>query len=84
MAAGQRSPSQQSDPALGAVAIPGTDQTFTVAVRAVYVATAGNLQCTMSDGSAVTFVGLLAGSVYPFAITSVVDAGTTITGHALT
>lgn len=81
--AGKKTPTEQSDPALGAVAIPGTDQTFTVPVRAVYVATAGNLECTMSDGTTATFVGLLAGVVYPFSITEVRDAATTITGHAL-
>lgn len=73
----------QSDPVIGAVAITGSDQTFTVHVRGVYVATAGNLECTFANGSAVTLIGLLAGVVYPFAITEIRDAGTTCTGHVL-
>lgn len=81
--AGKKTPTEQSDPALGVVAITGSDQTFTVPVRAVYVATAGNLECTMSDGTTATFVGLLAGQLYPFAITEIRDAATTITGHVL-
>lgn len=79
----KRTPTAQSDPALGAVAITGSDQVFTVPVRGVYVATAGNLECTMSDGTTPTFIGLLAGMVYPFAVTEIRDAATTITGHVL-
>jgi hypothetical protein len=82
--ASKRTPTSQSDPALGAVAITGSDQTFTVPVRGVYVATAGDLECTMSNDTTATFVGLLAGVIYPFAITAIRDAGTTITGHVLT
>lgn len=76
---------QQNDPAIGATSFAAaTDYTSLVGnVRAVYVATAGALQCVMADGSAVTFAGLLAGIVYPFKITSIVGAGTTATGHVL-
>ena len=77
-------PTDHSAPAVGAVAITGADQTFpNKQVRGVYVATAGNLECTMFDGSTATFVGLLAGVVYPFAILAIRDAATTITGHVL-
>lgn len=75
----------QSDPVIGATAFSAaTDYTsLTGRVRGVYIATAGTLQCVTADGSAVTFAGLTAGSVYPFAITSIVGAGTTATGHVL-
>ena len=80
----KQTPFNHTDPAVGVVAITGADQTFpNQSPRAVYVATAGNLECTMFDGSTATFVGLLAGVVYPFAITAIRDAATTITGHVL-
>ena len=68
-----------TDHAVGAVAITGSAQTFNPTCRAIMCGGAGNLQCVMVDGSAVTFVGLAAGQVYPFAIRSIVAAGTTIT-----
>lgn len=75
----------QSDPVIGATAfLAATDYTTLVGnVRGVYVATAGTLQCVLQDSSAVTFAGLAAGTIYPFAITSIVGAGTTATGHVL-
>ncbi len=73
----------QSDPAIGVVAITGADQSFSKRVRGIYVATAGDLACTMADGSSASFVGLLAGVVYPFCITAITDAGTSITGNVL-
>lgn len=55
-------------PAGGAEAIVnGT--TLTQPSRGVYVGGAGNLGCTLINGSTATFVGLLAGQVYPFRIT---------------
>lgn len=51
--------------------------------RGIYVATAGNLQCVMQDGSTLTFTGLLVGMVYLIAVRSIVGAGTTITGNIL-
>lgn len=55
-------------PASGAEAIVnGT--TLTNKSRGIYVGGAGNLGCTMTNGSTATFVGLLAGQVYPFRIT---------------
>jgi hypothetical protein len=73
----------QSDPAIGAIAITGSDQTIGRPARGVYVATDGDLACTMADGTTPTFVGLKAGAVYPFAIVAITDAGTSITGHVL-
>ena len=79
-------PLNHTDPAVGGVAVSGTaDQTFTDRIpRGIYIATAGDLKVDMADGTTtVTFVGLLAGSVYPFAFKKVYDTGTTIVGIAL-
>lgn len=55
-------------PAGGAEAIVnGTP--LTQPSRGIYVGGAGNLGCTMVNGSTATFVGLLVGQVYPFRIT---------------
>lgn len=75
-----RNPAVQSDPAVGAIAITGSDQTFTNPVRGVYCGGAGNLKVDMADGSSgVTFTGMLAGIVYPIAITKIYGSGTSIT-----
>ncbi len=74
----------RADPAIGAVAITTADQTFgDNRPRGVYVATAGDLAVDMANGNTVTFMGLLAGVVYPFAIIKIYDTGTSITGHVL-
>jgi hypothetical protein len=77
------SPPRTSDPAVGIVAITGANQTLAYTSRGVYVAPAGTLQCTFEDGSTGTLAGLAAGQVYPFAITAITGAGTSITGHVL-
>ena len=73
----------QSDPAIGVVAITGSDQSFSKRVRGVYVGTTGTLACTMADGTTAAFAGLLAGVVYPFCITKIYDVGTTAAGVVL-
>lgn len=73
-----------SDPAVGGIAFTGTaDVTFDQYTRGVYISTAGDLKVDMFDGSTVTFSGLLAGAVYPFAVLKVYDTGTTAAGVAL-
>lgn len=73
-----------SDPAVGGVAFTGTaDVTLDTYARGVYISTAGDLKVDLLDGSIVTFSNLLAGVVYPFAITKVYDTGTTAAGVAL-
>lgn len=55
-------------PAGGAEAIVnGT--TLTQPSRGIYVGGGGTLGCTMVNGTTATFVGLVAGQVYPFRIT---------------
>lgn len=82
----QPNPVDHTAPAVGAVAVSGTaDQTFTGRIpRGIYIATAGDLKVDMADGTTtVTFVGLLAGVIYPIAFKKVYDTGTTIVGIAL-
>jgi hypothetical protein len=74
-----------SDPATGAVAISygGGNQSLSTWGRGVYISTAGNLAVVMIDGTAVTFTGLLAGTIYPIAIKQVTQAGSTAAGLVL-
>lgn len=68
----------------GGLVIPGVGA-FTITpgnalvknTRAVYVGGAGNMAVTMSDGTSVTFVGLLAGLMYPLQLSAVAAGGTT-------
>jgi len=65
-------------PAGGAEAIVnGT--TLTQPSRGIYVGGAGNLGCTMVNGTTALFVGLAAGQVYPIRITVASSATTTAT-----
>lgn len=58
----------------------GSNQTLTRAGRAIYIGGAGNLVCTLAKGDGTsTFVGLLAGQVYPIAISAITATNTTIT-----
>ncbi len=62
----------------------GSDQTLARAGRAIYVGGAGNLVCTLADGdSTTTFTGLLAGQVYPLAISAITATNTTITNAVI-
>ena len=47
--------------------------------RAIYVGGSGDLACEMVSGEVVTFVGLIAGAVYPFRVQKVFATGTTAT-----
>lgn len=62
----------------------GSDQALTKSCRAVYVGGAGNLVCRLvGDTADVTLTGLLAGTVYPFAVASITATGTTITNSTV-
>jgi hypothetical protein len=80
-----RAPGDRKDPAIGAIAISygGGDQIVTVAARAIYVSTAGNLAVDMVNGDTVTFTGLLVGMVYPIAVSKIYQAGSTAAGLIL-
>jgi hypothetical protein len=73
------------DPAVGIVAIDysGGNQTPSVPVRGVLVTTAGALSVVMADGTSGTISGLLAGVVYPLAVATVVQSGSTAAGFFL-
>lgn len=47
--------------------------------RAIFVGGAGNLAVTMIDGTALTFTGVVAGSILPIAVTRIKSTGTTAT-----
>jgi len=67
-----------STPAMGAFDItPGSALQETT--RAVYIGGGGNLECTMDDGSTVTFIGLSAGVIYPLRVSAVASGNTTAT-----
>jgi hypothetical protein len=67
-----------------AVAAPKSDSTTYSSYDAVYIGGAGN--CTfdfLSGGTNIEFVGMVAGTVYPFEVTKVYSTGTTATNIVL-
>lgn len=67
-------------PAHSAAAVTTSDSTVLPITRALYVGGAGNLAVTMGeDENNVTFVGVLAGMVYPLQVSKVLATGTTAT-----
>lgn len=50
------------------------------ACRAVHVGGDGDIAVTMEGGGNVTFAGCKAGQIYPYAITALLNSGTTATG----
>lgn len=67
-------------PAIAAAAItPDDNNDLTNYTRAILVGGAGNLACITRGGDTVTFSGLLAGVVYPFALKRIKSTGTTAT-----
>lgn len=67
-------------PAHSAAAVTTSDSTVLPITRALYVGGAGNLTVTMGeDENNVTFVGVLAGMVYPLQVSKVLATGTTAT-----
>ena len=79
-------PQHRSDPGVGAVAInyAGGDQTVEAPARGIYIDVAGNLAVVMANGDAITFVGLLAGVLYPFSVRQITKAGSTAGGVIVT
>lgn len=62
------------------VAITPHDSTdLSVVTRAVYVGGAGNVVAVRKDGTAVTFVGVTAGSVLPIRVSRINSTNTTAT-----
>lgn len=58
---------------------PHATNELTTVTRALYVGVAGDVAVVMADGTAVTFVGMLAGVVYPLRVKAVRVTGTTAT-----
>lgn len=74
-----------TDPVTGAVAInySGGDQVLSTTSRGLYIGTAGNLAVVMQDLSEVTYNNLAAGVVYPFAVRTIRQTGSTAAGVVL-
>ncbi|MEO5620060.1 MAG: hypothetical protein ABIQ85_04005 [Cypionkella sp.] len=67
-------------PALHATALTPSDSTpLSVATRAIYVGTAGNLRVEMVSGDVVTLTAVAAGAIYPLRVAQVMATGTTAT-----
>lgn len=67
-------------PAEGATAVTPSDSTVLTGVRGLYVGSDGNVAVIMvGDSSAVTFVGVKAGSVLPLRVSKVMSTNTTAT-----
>ena len=67
-------------PAHTANAVTKSDSTTFNPTRGVYVGGAGNIKVDMAySGTAITFTGVLAGSVLPIQVTRIYSTGTTAT-----
>lgn len=71
-----------SGPATEAFVItPDDDNDLATETRGIYIGGAGDLTVDMGDnGTNITFVGLMAGVLYPFCVQKVYATGTTATG----
>ena len=71
---------ENTAPAEGAAAVTPNDSTdLTTLSRALYVGSGGSIAVVVADGSTVTFVGVLSGSVLPVRVSRVLATGTTAT-----
>lgn len=72
--------SSMSFPAEHAEAVTPSDSTDLVVVsRALYIGSGGNIAVVMASGAAVTFVGLVTGSILPVRVSRVKSTSTTAT-----
>jgi hypothetical protein len=72
--------SSMSFPAEHAEAVTPSDSTDLLIVsRALFVGGAGNIAVVMASGAAVTFTGVLAGSILPIRVARVKSTSTTAT-----
>ncbi len=62
-----------------AVVTPLDSSDLTDKSRAIFIGGSGNLKVEMFGGDIVTFVGMLAGQIYPIAVTKVFSGSTTAT-----
>lgn len=70
---------------MGAIEVTTDDDVDLAApARGIYIGGAGNLKVTMQNGDVVTFVGLLAGVVYPIRCVRIWEASTATNIVALT
>lgn len=70
----------QSSPAVNFSAVTPSDTVNLIATaRALYVGVAGDVVCVNASGTAITFVGVSAGSILPVKTTRVNSTSTTAT-----
>jgi len=62
-----------------AVAIVPSDTVNLTTAAVIYVGVGGNVKVTTAQGTAITFTGVVAGSVIPIQVTRVWSTGTTAT-----
>jgi S-formylglutathione hydrolase FrmB len=74
----RRTTADQTVGAYRGVAVTKSDTTELASTAGLYVGGGGTLVVTMNDGNDVTFVGALAGVIYPYQVTKV-KAATTAT-----
>jgi hypothetical protein len=74
------SASSMSYPAEHAEAVTPSDATDLLIVsRALFVGSGGNIAVTMASGAAVTFTGVISGSILPIRVSRVKSTATTAT-----
>lgn len=61
----------------GSAITPSDGTDLTVATRAIYVGTGGNLRVIMISGEDVTLTNVVAGMIYPLRVRRVMATGTT-------
>ena len=72
-------PSRELVYAWGNAIVPDDAGAFMMVTDALYVGGAGNLRVLMAEGTDVTFIGVLAGTIYPLRVTRVYATNTTAT-----
>jgi hypothetical protein len=74
----ERQTTELDSPAVGGFAVTPSDITvFTRATRAIYIGGTGNLAVVTLDGSTLTFIGMVQGSILPMRVKQVLSTGTT-------
>lgn len=63
----------------GASVTPNDSTDLSFPARALYIGVAGNVAVYTADGSELTFVGVLAGTILPVQVYRVLSTGTTAT-----
>jgi len=63
----------------GAASVTPSDSVEIPITRSLYIGTSGNLKVTMADGQEITFLNLVAGTIFPVQVIKVWSTSTTVT-----